>query len=286
MNTEVQAYDEFSKSMMEIEQTQKMVTALMRTPHYAKLGEVGVFTVVQKAKSIGLSPLDALNGGMYFVNGKVELSANTMNYMIRSKGHSITKDTRSTKDCCVLNGKRCDNGDTWSASFSIQEAKNAGIYKNTWEKYPDDMLFARALTRLGRQLFPDVLKGCYVEGEISSAMDAEWSDKKESSYNMKYSPPFIEQVKPPMIEQQKKPIISKEQFDVLDDLIGEDTEYRNKVLKHLLQMGIKSMDELPYDLYEKALSGARLNNDLNMKLIKEVKKEEVKGPSVFDAVVA
>src|SRR6188508_994784 len=182
MTLSLQHEDEFSKSLKEIEQTQKMCAALMKTPHYAKMGEVGIYTIVQKSRSIGLNPLDALNGAMYFVNGKVELSANTMNYMIRNQGHSIIKDEKSTSEICILKGKRSDNGDTWTASFSIKEAKMAGIYKNVWEKYPDDMLFARALTRLARQLFADVIKGCYVEGEISSAIEAEKNSMQTVAY--------------------------------------------------------------------------------------------------------
>src|ERR1700684_573023 len=87
--------DEFSNALVELEQTQRMCSQLMKTPHYAKLGEVGIFTIVQKARSVGLNPLDALNGSMYFVQGKVELTANTMNYMIRQKGHSIVQDPKS-----------------------------------------------------------------------------------------------------------------------------------------------------------------------------------------------
>lgn len=197
--------DDFSKSLFEIEQTQQMCAALMRTPHYAKLGEVGIFTIVQKARSIGLNPLDALNGAMYFVNGKVELAANTMNYMIRSHGHSIVKDDRSNNECCILRGKRADNGDTWVASFSIKEAKQAGIYKNTWEKYPEDMLFARALTRLARQLYPDVIKGCYVEGEIQDAIHA---DRQT-----------VQEVK--ALEAPKPAIITAEQSEDLCDLLDK-----------------------------------------------------------------
>jgi hypothetical protein len=156
--------------MVELEQTQKMCAQLMKTPHYAKLTDVGVFAIVQKAKSVGLNPLDALNGAMYFINGKVELTANTMNYLIRAAGHSIVKDPKSNDKICILHGKRKDNADTWVASFSIEDAKKAGIYRNNWEKYTEDYLFARALTRLARQLFPDVIKGCYVEGEITEAI--------------------------------------------------------------------------------------------------------------------
>lgn len=269
----VQDTDDFSKSLMEIEQTQRMAAALMKTPHYAKIGEVGVFTIVQKAKSIGIPVLDALNGSMYFVNGKVELSANAMNYMIRSKGHSITKDPKSSAAICILHGKRIDNGDTWLASFSIEEAKRAGIYKNTWEKYPEDMLFARALTRLARQLFPDVIKGCYVEGEIRDATDAEWMDKHQDK---------AEPVKTLQIQQQapKVPRISIDQIRILDDLIAEDELFRGTVLDLLKKHGATCLAEIPAPLYQRVYQHC-YENDCKRQLAKSP-IIEAPGPSVFD----
>lgn len=236
----VEHQDEFTKSLIEIEHTQKMCQALMRMPHYNKMGEVGVFTIVQKARSIGLNPLDALNGAMYFVNGKVELASNTMNYMIRIKGHSVCKDTRSTPECCILRGKRADNGDTWIASFSIDDAKRAGIYKNTWEKYPEDMLFARALSRLARQLFPDVIKGCYVEGELEQRGPE----------------------RPQMIEVAKVEVISKEQAESLCDMLKKcSPEYQEEIRQFCLKSKYgEQLDMLPVNLVE------RLTKSINKKM--------------------
>lgn len=157
--------------MEDLQNTQKMCQALMQTPHYKRIGAEGIFAIVQKAKALKLNPMDALNGGMYCVNGKVEMSANMMALLIRKAEHSFTKDKRSDDTICILHGKRKDNGDTWTESFSIADAKRAGIYKNTWEKFPRNMLFARALSNIARQLFPDVIGGCYVEGEIPSSDD-------------------------------------------------------------------------------------------------------------------
>lgn len=265
--------NEFNRSLMEIEQTQRMAAALMKTPHYAKIGEVGVFTIVQKAKSIGIPVLDALNGSMYFVNGKVELSANAMNYMIRSKGHSITKDPKSSPGMCILNGRRADNGDTWIASFSIEEAKRAGIYKNTWEKYPEDMLFARALTRLARQLFPDVIKGCYVEGEIRDAVEAEWIDKTQDR---------SEQAKTLQIQQQapQVPRITIEQVQILDELIADDKDLRGTVLDLLKKHGASTLADIPAPLYQRVYQYC-YEHDCKKQLAK-APTIEAPAPSVFD----
>ncbi len=152
----------------ELSNTQQLCSMLMKTSHYSKMGPEGVFAVVETAKSLGVDPRQALGGGLYYVRGKVEMSARMMNALIRSRRHSVTRDKKSDDTICILHGKRSDNGDTWTESFSIQEAQKAGLTKNpVWQNFTRDMLFARALSRLARQLFPDIIGNCYVEGEIS-----------------------------------------------------------------------------------------------------------------------
>ncbi len=228
---------------------------LSETKHYQKLGETGIFVVVSKAISTGLNVLDALNGGMYYVGGKVELSANTMNYLIRAQGHSIQIDPKSDATKCILIGKRADNGDTMTASFSIEDAKKAGIYKNSWLTYPEDMLFARALSRLARRLFPDVIKGCYTEGEIE-VLKQPYVEQKEPVIEAHVNPLYTDRVK--QEESVVNPLyISKEQVEKLDDLIGEDEEYREKILSWLKkEKNIDSFDQLTPQLYELILKKA------------------------------
>jgi len=157
--------------LAEVKQTRDLVKELMQTPHYAKMGEAGIFAIVEMSKTLGLSPLHALNGALYHVKGKIEMGSATMNQLIRQRGHSITKDPKSDDTVCILHGKRADNGDTWTVSFSLADAKRAGLGGTAWNAYPADMLFARALSRLARQLFADVIRGCYVEGEIRDGVD-------------------------------------------------------------------------------------------------------------------
>ena len=60
-----------------------------------------------------------------------------------------------------------------SASYRIEEAQKAGLIKagSGWMKNPQDMLFARAISRLARRIAPDIIGGCYVEGEIQDALN-------------------------------------------------------------------------------------------------------------------
>lgn len=232
--------------IMDIQNTNKMCQALMQSPHYQKMGTQGIFAIVEKAKSIGVSPMDALNGGLFFVQGKVEMTSAMMNQLIRMHKHSITKDKRSDDNTCILHGKRADNGDTWVESFSIDDAKRAGIYRNQWLKYPKDMLFARALSRLARQLFPDVIKGCYVQGEIADAPALNESVVYKNVSEIEIS------------EEESLKIISDVQHQELEEWLGDNEKLRQNILTYLnKRYGVKTLQEMPEEIYEMAITRAK-----------------------------
>jgi len=66
-------------------------------------------------------------------------------------------------------------GDKWQevgpASFTFEEAKRAGLTRNaTWQKFRQDLLFARALSRGCRRYCADQFGGtAYTEGELDEA---------------------------------------------------------------------------------------------------------------------
>jgi hypothetical protein len=233
----------------DLQDTQKMCQFLMQTPHYKKIGCDGIYAIVEKAKAVGVNPMEALNGGFYFVQGKVEMTSAMMNQLIRSKKHSITKDKKSDDTICILHGKRADNGDTWVESFSIDDAKKAGIYRNQWLRYPKDMLFARALSRLARQLFPDTICGMYVQGEISEA---------------------------PIIEEAPRVFTSEEQANKLDAIIGDDHKYRECVMSFIKkQFDLDSLVGIPKETYDKILPVAlKKQAESKQKSIKNIYGEQ------------
>jgi hypothetical protein len=220
------------QTIVEVQDMQKLCSMLMKYPHYSKLGEAGVFAVIQKAKAMNVDPLEALNGGMYFVNGKVEMQGQMMLSLIRQAGHSISMDTKSTNTHVIMSGKRADNGDIWNVEFSIDDAKRAGIYRGQWEKYPKVMCQWRCVSMLGRFLFSDVIKGCYVEGEIRDAV------------------PF--EAKVIMQEPEVSPV-TKEQADELISLfVPCAEEFKVKFMKSFMnRFKCEDFYSLPSDCFEK-----------------------------------
>lgn len=145
-----------------------MAETAVSSKMYKGIGEkAGVMMIMLSARELGIPCMQALNGGLNIIQGKVEISARMMNALIRKAGHQITIKEIS-EDNCTLMGKRCDTGEMQTSSFSIEDAKRAGLVKpgGGWTKFPSDMCFARALSRLARQLFSDVIGIGYVEGEI------------------------------------------------------------------------------------------------------------------------
>jgi hypothetical protein len=131
-------------------------------------GKAGVMMIMLAARELGIPPMQALNKGINIINGTMELSARMMAALIRKAGHRFIPKVSTDKEC-VLVGTRCDTEESMSASFTIAEAQQAGLIKpgSNWIKFPKDMCYARALSRLARQLFSDVVGVGYVEGEIS-----------------------------------------------------------------------------------------------------------------------
>jgi hypothetical protein len=248
---EIIPYDAGEAMLRDLQNTQKMCEALKQTPHYKKLGDEGILAVVAQAKALKIDPLLALNGSLYHIQGKVEMTAHLMAQLIRQAGHSITKDKKSDNTICILHGKRHDTGDTWCESFSMEDANRAGVIKpgGPWHKFPRNMLYARALSNLARQLFPDVIKGCYVEGEISQAPPI--------------NQPIVEVESEKAIEEKDAvslPIITAEQYDEINDLIGEDEAYRKKLEGFILKnFKAASLQELPAHLYSKVKERALHN---------------------------
>lgn len=246
---------ESSNVLSDLQNTQHLCQMLMKTPHYAKMGNEGVFAIVETAKSLNIDPRQALGGGLYYVKGKVEMSARLMNSLIRAQKHSITRDKKSDDTICILHGKRADNGDTWTESFSLEDAKRAGLTNNpVWKNFTRDMLFARALSRLARQLFPDIIGNVYVEGEIS--LDP-------NIYGIK------EEVKSE--EDEVSNSVSLTEAQDLDKLIGSDNDYRQSVLKFISKnFNASTFTEMPREVYEKVrLRVLKNRNDLESKRIEQ-----------------
>ena len=221
---------------------QTMCKSAVESKMYKGIGDqAGVMMIMLAARELGIPPCQAINGGLNIIQGKVEISARMMSALIRKAGHQISvKECTSTQ--CILVGKRCDTGEVQSSSFSVAEAQQAGLVKTGggWTKWPKDMCFARALSRLARQLFSDVIGIGYVEGEISQIVEMKSSE--------------TDSIITEELCQNEEVILEneKEYLDKFLDLFDKEDkhfamEYLNIVQKHFEWTTIKAIKELLKD---------------------------------------
>ena len=108
----------------------------------------------------------------HIIEGQPTLKPEIQVALVRQAGHSISVK-KSAVDEVILVGRRSDTGDTAEVSYTIEDAKRANLVgKGNWKTYPEDMLFARAVSRMCRRLFQDVLLGCaYVPEELGATVN-------------------------------------------------------------------------------------------------------------------
>ena len=124
-----------------------------------------MLNIMLTARDLGISPMKAINGGFYIVNGKISMSTALMADRIRKEGHSI-KIPEWTSEKCVIIGVRRDNGDSIKFEYTMEDARSAGLTGSpTWKKFPKQMLYNRAMSVIARTLFPDVVGNAYSEDE-------------------------------------------------------------------------------------------------------------------------
>lgn len=108
----------------------------------------------------------------HVIEGTASLRPEAMLALVRRAGHSVTITYGDNPRTCTAQGRRSDNGDEHTSSFSTDDARNAGLLtKNNWKQYQDAMLTWRAVSQLCRILFPDVVLGAgYTPDEIGGPL--------------------------------------------------------------------------------------------------------------------
>lgn len=116
-----------------------------------------ILACVATGRALGIADTTALRS-IHVIDGKATFSAELMVQLVRRAGHSITGEV--TDGSATVKGKRVDNGDEMKSTWTLAMAERAGLLgKSNWKKYPESMLWARAVSQLCRMLFADCFAG-------------------------------------------------------------------------------------------------------------------------------
>lgn len=126
-----------------------------------------VIVQIVTGQELGLSPMAAIRG-VHIVQGKPILSADTMVALCLSSGlceyFSCVEETPTQ---VTYETKRRGNPQAQRVTWSDEDTKTAGLnLKDNWRLHKKQMRRARAKAILARDVYPDVIAGCYDPDEI------------------------------------------------------------------------------------------------------------------------
>ncbi len=230
---------QYDPRMNELNYFKTIAQTALKSGGYS-MTEAMMLNIMLTAKDLGISPLKALNGGFYVVNGKISMSTALMTDRIRKEGHSI-QIKEWTSDKCIIVGKRKDNGDTVCFEFTMEDATRAGLVNSaTWKKFPKQMLYNRAMSTLARTLFPDVVGNAYSEDEKHDILNIPAKDRPLED-------PDSITVESSVVEDER---ISPEQLSNILDIVFNDQARAKKLLAHY---EVEVLEELPFSKYEEIM---------------------------------
>ena len=146
--------------------------------------EAQAYVKVVAGRELGLGPLASVSG-LNVIKGRVTFSANLLASMVkRHPLYDYRVADHSERGCRIV---FTEGGEEIGVStFTLEDAKRAGLGGQSWQKYPQAMLFARALTQGVRWFCPDVTAGApayspeeLADGEVLEEVHVEATDRPE-----------------------------------------------------------------------------------------------------------
>jgi hypothetical protein len=128
---------------------------------------------IMAGAELGIGPIASMRG-IDIIKGEVSLSAGMVAAMVRRSGVYDYRVERWDNEACEIVFTRNRRPLTPSSVFTLEDAKRAGLAGPNYQKFPRNMLFARAMTNGARVHCPEVFVGAVytpdelVDGEVVS----------------------------------------------------------------------------------------------------------------------
>jgi hypothetical protein len=145
-------------------------------------------------REVGIGPMQSL-AKIHVIDGRPAMSSELMRSLVMAAGHEITYPTLSD-DKVTAKGKRAGSDQWTEVTWTLKDAQRIGVAgRDTWKKYPRQMLSARATAELCRLLFPDALGGIsYTPEELEdeAGTEAKTPVKRSKGRTLEVVPEHLE----------------------------------------------------------------------------------------------
>lgn len=170
MSTEIQVRAAPSLEPTSIAEAITLAKAAVASRLYAVQSPEAALMILLTGRDLGLTASQSLRA-VYVVSGKPVVSADAMVAAVRRSGWCDSwRVIETSVERCTIETKRRGEEHAERETFSLEDAKRARLdTKDVWKMYPRDMLRHRCAAGLARRVYPDVILGCYVPGELDDA---------------------------------------------------------------------------------------------------------------------
>lgn len=155
-----------------IDDVNRIAEMMVKSGAFKDLKNVALAGVkILAGRDLGLNPVEAMRG-LHVYDGQIELAAHLMAGRIKASGKYDYRVKEAGATGATV--EFFENGESIGVSkFDEEDAKRADLLgKKNWRSYPEDMYYARALSRGARRFCPDIFNGpIYAPGEISEEKD-------------------------------------------------------------------------------------------------------------------
>lgn len=158
------------RNLAEAKELATTLAAARTLPEALQQKPADVMAIVMAGAELGLAPMQSIRA-LVLIKGKPTLSADAMGALVKSRRDVCTWLRLVESSATIATYETLRNGDPGPTrlSFTIEQARTAGLNGDNWKRFPDAMLRARALSALCRAVYPDLLLGVYDPEELDAA---------------------------------------------------------------------------------------------------------------------
>lgn len=171
---------------VELEETWRVAKALAMSNYFQDAkGAEQAFAKILFGRDLGLGPTAAMTG-IHIIEGRPELSANLQAQRVKSfvgvagERYDYKVLDHTADRCEIAFYRQRTPASAWetlgTSVFTLDDARKAGLVRprSNWEKWPRNMVFARAVSNGVAWHCPEVMSGLrvYADGEVHEQADA------------------------------------------------------------------------------------------------------------------
>jgi len=155
---------------LDLEAGYRLAKAIHNGRMYGKFpSDMAIFTIIVKARELGLKITTALDG-FHVIDGKPSPSADMMRALAeRHPECEYFRIIESSDESATWETKHRRYPEPTRYTYTIAEAKRAGLTSGNWAKRPRDMLTKTAASKLARLVYPGATVGLYCPEEMGDA---------------------------------------------------------------------------------------------------------------------